>query len=218
MSVDHVIGLDLGQAQDYTALAVIERPEPVRGELPDYALRHLQRFPLGTPYTKIVPAVADLAKSEMLNHPTLVVDYTGVGRALVDMLKKAQMGCRIVPVTITAGQAVTKNEDGSFHVPKKELVTVMQLLLQARRLKVASSLAEADTLVEELQNFRVKITASANEIFGTWREGQHDDLVLATAVAGWWAEKHRRYTFSAEDFRTPDPDPKWSLPPGVFLT
>ena len=50
--------------------------------------------------------------------------------------------------------------------------------------------ADAATLVRELQNFQVKLTAAANETFGVWREGQHDDLVLAVALACWWAERN----------------------------
>lgn len=41
----------------------------------------------------------------------------------------------------------------------------------------------------ELEAFRVKVTASANETFGAWRERDHDDLVLATALAAWAGEE-----------------------------
>jgi hypothetical protein len=36
---------------------------------------------------------------------------------------------------------------------------------------------------------RVKITASGNEQYGAWREGEHDDLVLAVALACWGARR-----------------------------
>jgi len=45
---------------------------------------------------------------------------------------------------------------------------------------------EAEVLVNELLNFEVKITAAANDVYGAWREGTHDDLVLAVALACWW--------------------------------
>jgi hypothetical protein len=192
MITDFLVGLDLGQTQDFTALAVLERnqPDPGRSETvpPDYALRHLQRFPLGTPYTEIVPAVARLLGATPLRESPLVVDQTGVGRAVVDMLY--QSAGWVVPVTITAGHAVTQAEDRSWHVPKKELVTCLQVVMQTRRLHIARSLPDAALLVRELQNFQVKITAAANETFGAWREGQHDDLVLAVALACWWAERN----------------------------
>jgi hypothetical protein len=40
--------------------------------------------------------------------------------------------------------------DGSYHVPKKELVTALQLVLQGRRLRIARDLPEAARLVREL--------------------------------------------------------------------
>ena len=186
----YVIGLDLGQAHDPTALAVIERPprDPNSKDKPIYSLRHLKRFPLGTPYTEIVPAVARLVSAPPLKGSPLVVDQTGVGRALVDMLKQAKTRGPVVPVTITSGMNINVVE-GNFHVPKKELVTCLQLLLQARRLKIARTMPDVGTLVEELPNFRVKITPAANEVFGAWREGEHDDLVLAVVLACWWAER-----------------------------
>ena len=153
---------------------------------PDYALRHLRRFPLGTAYTEIVPAVATLRQAEPLCQAPLVVDQTGVGRAVVDMLRQATSG--VIPVTITGGHATTVTEDNSYHVPKKELVTCLQVVMQGRRLQIARGLPDAATLVRELQQFQVRITAAANETFGVWRDGQHDDLVLAVALACWWSE------------------------------
>src|SRR5262245_23451477 len=49
------VGLDLGQAQDFTALAVMTRPRLTGNErrdarTPPYDVPHLHRFPLGTPY------------------------------------------------------------------------------------------------------------------------------------------------------------------------
>ena len=53
MPGDYLIGLDLGQARDYSALAVVERarePHPDGGGrlVSRYAVRHLRRWPLGT--------------------------------------------------------------------------------------------------------------------------------------------------------------------------
>ena len=30
---------------------------------------------------------------------------------------------------------------------------------------------------------------TAHDTYGAWRDGQHDDLVLAPAIAGWTAEQ-----------------------------
>ena len=199
ISLAHYVGLDLGQAQDPTALVLLERPrlsvqEMVKNGRPIYALRHLQRFQLGTPYPAIVERVAQmLAAGPIVSAgiPTLVVDGTGVGRAVVDMFRdrlKNRVTCKMMAVTITGGHVVKSGSTGGMNVPKKELVGAVQVLLQSRRLLIAKSLADAVLLVKELENFRVKVTAAANETFEAWREGLHDDLVLAVALAAWKGE------------------------------
>jgi hypothetical protein len=45
------------------------------------------------------------------------------------------------------------------------------------------------TLKRELGTFSVKTTDSANETFESWREHDHDVLVLAIALATFAAEK-----------------------------
>ena len=195
-AVRHFVGLDLGQPNEFTALAVLERPlasaeDLLAGCRPAYALRHLRRFPLGTPYPAVMQAVVSLLGSARLSDPTLVVDQTGVGHAVVGMLAEALRGrvaCLFFPVTLTAGHAVTGGEDGILHVPKRELVGTLQVLLQTRRLRVARTLPDAVVLVQELENFRAKVTTARQETLESWREGRHDDLILAVAVAAWLGE------------------------------
>ena len=193
-TIRYFSGLDLGQAQDFTALAVLEQtklPDPEKkGQLVrHYAVRHLERFPLGTAYTAVCTRLVTIYAAAPLARTTLAVDQTGVGRPVLDMLRRSTISASIRPITITGGHKATPNEGGGYLVPKKELVSVLQVMLQARRIKVAPTLPEAATLVRELTTFQVKITPAANEVFGAWREGQHDDLVLAVAIAVWQADR-----------------------------
>jgi hypothetical protein len=185
----YYIGVDLGQTNDYTAIAVISRTSGVDG----LALPHLQRFPLHQPYPQMIEAIRKLATTPALERAPLIVDQTGVGRPVVDLLRTAVGVGRVIPVTITSGHAASVQPDGSRHVPKKDLVTSLVSLLEDRRLKVARNLVEARTLVDELLNFKMEITDSANVTYGAWRSGQHDDLVLAVALACWWAEGRSRH-------------------------
>jgi hypothetical protein len=43
-------------------------------------------------------------------------------------------------------------------------------------------------LARELQTFKIKMTAAGNETLESWRERDHDDLVLAVALAAWAGE------------------------------
>jgi hypothetical protein len=123
-----------------------------------------------------------------LDSRTLAIDQTGVGRAVVDIFRDADVDATLFPVLITWGANVHFGDDGAYHVPKKELVSVLQVLLQGGRLTIAK-LPERETLVKELLAFRVKVTVSANETFEAWRERDHDDLVLAVALAAFAGER-----------------------------
>jgi hypothetical protein len=193
MDKAYYLGLDLGQTRDFTALAVLQQSRHPHPNNPDqvvhhYAIRYMKRWPLQTPYPSIVASVAELVRTPPLDNPTVAIDQTGVGRAVVDMFRKAGLSAWLRPILITGGHQVNL-DSGVWHVPKKELVSVLQVLLQTGRLKIGP-VPERELLVQELLNFRVKITTAANETFEAWRERDHDDLVLSVALAAWMAERN----------------------------
>ncbi len=114
-----------------------------------------------------------------------MVDATGVGVPIVDLLRERRL--KVEAVTITAGSATRRDDSGGWWVPKRELVSAVQVGLQAKTLKIARDLKHAATLADELATFEVKISEAANEQFGAYRTGSHDDLVLAVAMLSWWA-------------------------------
>lgn len=176
------VGLDLGQASDYTALSITECTEERA-----YHVRHLQRYKLGTSYPDIVASVNKVIAAQPLNgEAILIVDQTGVGRPVMDML--AASGLTPIGITITGANAHSSDGRGGYQVPKRDLVSALSVLLQNKRLKFADGLPEAATLVQEMMAFRVKITTAAHDVYGSWREGSHDDLVLSLAMACWYAE------------------------------
>jgi hypothetical protein len=146
-----------------------------------FRVGYLERLPLGTPYPGIVAYVGRLLGR--LPGAELVIDLTGVGRPVFDMFRFS--GITPVGVLITSGAAETGG--GPIHgVPKLDLVSRLQALLHEGRLKIHKDLAEADTLVRELQDFRCEFTAAGHLTFNA-RLGKHDDLVLALAIAVWRA-------------------------------
>ncbi len=168
-----VIGTDLGQAQDPTALAVAE----VR--TPEIHVRHLERLPLGTPYPKVVERIGNLV--DKLPGAALVVDATGVGRAVLDQMREA--GLAPVPVTITGGRH-TSYDGLMWRVSKQALLRPLVAITEEGRLKVAKGLREAEVLLGELQAFQRQITERGNNAFEG--VGAHDDLVIVVALACWW--------------------------------
>lgn len=215
MPPSYVIGLDLGQVSDPTALVVVECREDGQ-----YRVVHLERLPLNTSYVAmpqridtIVDRLCELwweaweterqgrqapVTGEMTPFGaeiTVVIDQTGVGRAVGDIFRAANLNP--LAVTITSGDGTTWVSAQEVRVGKVTLVSTVQSLLQQGRIKAASQLPEWPVLQRELHGFKARISLSGHVSFAAdtadepWRTGGHDDLVLSLALAVWYAEHGR---------------------------
>jgi hypothetical protein len=182
-----ILGLDLGQRHDPAALAVLERTleftgarDPVTLEFHNYirfTLRHVERFRLGLPYVTIVERIArlvrDLPAMTTLYQPclSLVVDASGVGAPVVEMLRGAGMGISIFPVIITSGEYAHPSPNGCSNIPRRDLVTRLRIALEKQTLKIPATVHDHAALTNELLTF-------------TDRSGsRRDDLAMAVALA-----------------------------------
>jgi hypothetical protein len=235
-----LIGLDLGQQRDPSALVIVEAvdwtppppappcpspPEPLSAPPPRrkrrflldspapgpiipiamqgrdpappvpppspperrYHVRHSERPRLGTPYPVVVEHVGRVLAA-LRGDRTLIVDATGVGRPVVELFEAA----RIYPVAVTLTSGETAVQEGSrFRVPKRDLVTTVEVLLQERRLKIGQDAPGREALVDELLSFRASVTAQGRDTFGA-EGGSHDDLVIALALACWYGHQTER--------------------------
>lgn len=178
-------------------------PSPPRVP-PVLSLRYLHRWPLGTSYPQIVQDVGALAERDPLRgNVALAIDATGVGVAITDLFKAAKI--KHTAITITGGNVVNQTPHG-LSVPKRDLAMITQALLQSGRLRFAASLPLLDTLKDELQRFEVKVNlATGRDSYEAWREGAHDDIVLATCLACWireWMNKDSHGFVHRYDTRT----------------
>ena len=106
-----------------------ERRRALRFRIP-----FLQRVRLGTPYPDVVDRVREFLRRPALpGRCTLVMDATGVGQPVLDMLRKANLGCSIAPVIMTGGERES-HAGGLWHVPKRDLITGLQVMLEKREL------------------------------------------------------------------------------------
>jgi hypothetical protein len=191
---EYFLGLDLGQATDWSALAILERSKILAPEGATAAscawrfrCRGLKRWRLGTSYAEIVDELAALVNEPPLRQAHLAMDASGVGRPILDMLHKTKLPVQLAPVVITVGSKESYH-NGYYHVAKVILVQSILIPLQQRRLHLVRALPETAALVKELHDYRVQITQAATEIFNA-RAGAHDDLVLAVALAAWNAQR-----------------------------
>ncbi len=222
--VEYVFGVDLATAVDYTAVGLLKltptaRAASDRAAAPyAYDLISLARY-RGESYPSLVKRIGKLAADPRLRptvqppdrvygggqlvmrdapvqapRPRIVLDATGVGRAVVDMFitPEVRAVADIVPVTITAGESWRKDRWGNtglmgYWVAKKELVSLLVARLQGECLRFIPGDRLSAELEEELRNFRLKLSKANNEQFEA-REGKTDDLILAVSMALWAGE------------------------------
>lgn len=193
------IGIDIGQQRDPTAIAVAEQERREGAE--HYLVRHLERLPLGTSYPQIAERLAAVVAGvkARLAEPAryrvapgvaivatppkaslrVYVDATGVGKPVVDLLRGT--GCRVTAVYFTHGDRRTV-ERGEVRLGKAWLVSRLQALLQTNRIHLPRT-AEAEALADELLDYEIKVDENANDKYGAFKVGTHDDLVTALGLA-----------------------------------
>jgi hypothetical protein len=188
-----VMGVDIGQKRDPTAIAVAEidyreSDLPRRRKESHYLVRHLERLQLGTPYPKVSRRIGEICQrvnAQTANRPHVFVDATGVGQPIVDLLKdSAPEAQRIWAVYFTHGDLRTENRgENKITLGKAFLVSRLQMLLQCQRLHLPRGHQEADALVKELLDYEIRVDENANDRYGAFRVGTHDDLVTALGLA-----------------------------------
>lgn len=198
-----IIGVDLGDRRDNTGISVMEHIEILgrKKTLPgseafimeddrirfEQHLRNLEKVPLDTGYPEVIKKV----KTKM-NHPLLVeqgaelvVDMTGVGVPVLQFMKKS--GLQPIGVMIHSGNVVKKTEYG-YNVPKRDIVAALTWAFESRTLKIPKGIDCLEDLINQLQNFKMKITKKGNDIYEADREEDHDDLVIAIGLPVWYLQ------------------------------
>ncbi len=190
------VGIDIGKKRDPTAIAVTEaesRPGP-RGPEDHHLVRFLERLPLGTPYPRVAARLEEIVTGirQRLNRswpgpplprPVLslrtYVDATGVGQPVVDALRAANVD--VVAVYFTHGDRRTE-EGNQVTLGKAYLVSQLKSLFQAERVHLPAT-SEALAMKRELMDYELRVSEDANDRYGAFKTGTHDDLVTALGLA-----------------------------------
>jgi hypothetical protein len=184
-------GLDLGKRQDHTALVVLELtwqygardPATQRTAMqPCLTARYAPRLPLDTELVSI-PGFLRAATQRFdgeFGRPkvpqTLLVDATGNGHALIELLRRERHGLRLLPVCISTGRTAKHLKDSYLSIPRSDLLTRLKLLFERGQIKMERRAPGMQILERELLHFET-----------TGHQSEHDDLVMALGLAIWQA-------------------------------
>ena len=177
-----IMGLDLGQQRDYSVLTVAYPVFGAEGNL-SIEVPYMYRYPLRMSYMHVVEYLGQFIEEKKLEDYVLVVDHTGVGRPVVDLLD--DYGIYSVGLTITGGHRARWMTGRAVTVPKFELISRLQVAIQCGRLQLAKGMACLDILIKELINFKAS-PGSGSKMEGSG--GVHDDTVLSLAMVVWYIE------------------------------
>jgi hypothetical protein len=195
------LGVDFGQSRDATVIIAVEsyRLEPdindviaattpreaLRGRFKGraethYTLVHIEKLPRGTSFPQqaamIVRTAMALGDEEK---PRLLVDETGLGKPMLDLLRR-DCPFPVRGAVIGSGNEVTRR-GRDLTIPKQELVSNLEAVLSTRRLHSVPDLPYASELDEQLRAFSYELSDSGRPKFAGRKS--HDDFVSALMLA-----------------------------------
>lgn len=182
-----LIGVAVGHRRHESAIAVVEqevRRGADRTSTDHYLVRFLERLPAGTSYPALASRLAEilvLLAERGVKWPDVFVDATGAGEPLVELIEDAVNRCRVVAVYFTHGDQ--RSEEGrTIRLGKAYLVSRLKILLETDQLHLTRT-PESASLAQDLLAYEVEVTEDANDRYGAFRVGRHDDLITALGLA-----------------------------------
>lgn len=164
----------------------IVSPNPDERREWHHTVRFLERLPLGTSYPDVARRLAALAASvaeRSGQRPCLYVDATGVGKPVVDVLRDHKVNALLGAVYFTYGDRRIEEHSHQVTPGKAWLVSRLQALFQSERLHLPRHHPEAETMTRELLDHEIRVDKNANDTYGAFKVGSHDDLVTALGLA-----------------------------------
>lgn len=147
-------------------------------------------------------AVTLCGTKELANNHDLLVDGAGVGEPVIDMMRAKLLN----PISIlaTGGEKIREIQAGfaqmkpaqagklqpaiglaEIHVPKKDLVSAGQIVLQQNRCRIAQALRWREEFEKQLKHFKPPDGKRRK----TWEADEtevHDDMVTTYLIGAWW--------------------------------
>lgn len=217
---EFIIAGDIGRKRDNFALLILKDvPRIIDGnralQNPDRIVHHYEivhgEQAKGLRYEQMVDRFVTLAGHRELTHNyDLLVDGSGVGDPVVEMIRKR--GLYPVPIIFTGGDQVheIRNEIGNvfgnrvgtlaplqtiqeIRVPKADMKDAGALLLQQDRIHCAQGLPIETELEKQLMGFKGKVNEKTGRAkYEAEAEDIHDDLVVCYLMFAWWALRGRK--------------------------
>lgn len=198
------LGVDLGQANDYTAVAVIkDECLPVVDDSKvilgprERTVVYADRF-RGVSYVDVCDHLIRMLNAKPFGGKSeLIIDGTSLGRVVSDMLW--DQGIDHKAVQMTAGQSWSTDSGRYVNAGKTFMIENTSVLFASASLKFAHDLPLRQEIEDDLASFSLQTTAAGNQIITQARSSAgHGDLGIALIVAAFasqYVATHRIQTY-----------------------
>lgn len=166
-NIMRICSVDLAQTTDYTGISILERVGNMS------VIRHLERLDQDLPYPDQVSRIQIIMRNKV---DRLVIDRTGIGAPVFDLLRQA--GLKPIGISITGGDSPTFS-GSKWNIPKKDLIGALLVAFEQGTIKIAPC-KDREALISELQAFEIQISKNGHPSFNG--VGEHDDLVMSVAM------------------------------------
>lgn len=217
-----LIGVDLGQTHDYTAVSVIRRIQRVRLLEPteltaQRAMEEAMRWGLPVKSADLEPKTKkeDHYQVVGLHRFPIGTTYTVIVEQVRERLLRPQLRgkTRLIldrtgvgrpvfdlfqsvstePIGITFSAGNEANrQDGGWTVPKADLVGALQATMGTGRLEVSGQIPEWKTLRQEMQNLEVRLSPSGRAQFAADWRNGTHDDLLFSLAIALWYGETQR--------------------------
>ena len=197
------LGVDLAQAQDFTALCCLhDQCLPIWSAGSQQVLGPRRRTIVfadkfkGVSYPDVVShVIRTMLKEPLRGRCRLVIDASGLGRVVSDLLTEQRVEHHAIQMTV--GQNWVK-KDRYVNVGKTLLLETLSLLFATGDLTFAHNLPLRGDMLAELETFQLTETAAGNQIITQGKSGaHHGDLAIALSAAC-FASEHLLPGFTGE--------------------
>lgn len=179
------IGIDIGKRHDPSAIVVVL--VNLRENGAHFTVPFLKRLDLNLAYPEQIAQMVRICVAAQKNARmpmSVLVDTTGVGDAVYDMLKPQLRDAgvsSVISCRFMSGDRVVR-EGAELRIGKSYFVSRLQVLSESGRIHLPRT-PEAFQLSQEMLDFDIDVNESGKATYGAIRPGTHDDLVVALGLA-----------------------------------
>lgn len=194
------VSVDLGQANDFTAICVLEDKQ-IPEVTPDGAQLGPRRLNVvyadrfrGVSYVAVVDHLVRLKNAPPFGGKSqLVIDGTSIGRVVSDMFD--DQGVPHFAIQMTSGQEWRRS--GKYiNAGKTFMIENTAVMFASGELQFAQDLPLRDEIEADLATFTTSTTAAGNQVITQQRSrGGHGDLGIAL-IAGSFAASYLKSTYT----------------------